>query len=80
MNAFTKKLGGLHAHAIDLDDTTGAVSCEVPGCTRMALERMSMAGYPVGFLCAKCARGWFRIWAEANAEEDVPEQRIAIAA
>jgi hypothetical protein len=80
VKAFKKTLGGLHATPVDLDDTTGPVSCEVPGCTGMAFERMSMAGYPAGFLCSNCARAWFRIWLDATAEEDVPEQRLAVAA
>lgn len=77
MRGFAKKVGAISVTAVDLDDTDGPVCCQVPSCTRMALERVTICGYPAGFLCTACARGWLKTWAELLAEEDVPMEMAA---
>jgi hypothetical protein len=69
---FTKKQGGLHIRELDIDETNGPVCCEVEGCQRMALQRVTMAGYPAAFLCSKDARLWVKLWAEFTVEAEAP--------
>lgn len=72
MRPFSKKQGGITVRGLDIDETVGPVCCEIEGCQRMALEKVTMAGYAAGHICSKHAREWLRLWAEFTAEaEDV---------
>lgn len=72
MRAFAKTQGALAVSKIGEGATNGPVLCELDGCQRIALQRVTMAGHPAGFLCSKCARMWLRRWSELTIEPDPP--------
>lgn len=59
---------GLSITAIAPDDTSAPVTCQVDGCNNMALQRVSMAGWPAGEVCTSCATLFSKVWQRETGE------------
>jgi hypothetical protein len=68
---------GLSITPVSPDDLSVPITCETTDCFNAALQRVSMAGHPAGYLCTAHARLWAQTWGEVTGEV-VRVQRIAL--
>lgn len=70
MRSVSRTVGALSIRAVDPDDHTAEVLCEVEGCDNMALQRVWLAGHQAGEVCTTHAKQWARLWAELTDQKD----------